>query len=632
MHSLAAPRRVSIAWKLTGFFFVFGVLLSYAAFLSFGRITTTIALRVGTSIAATAFSGVFTDRGANSVASLAGSPNERLAALERSLPFLTSHEAFSGIRLYGRAPNGRWLRFSQGFDGFIARSPATTDETASIDSLRRRVVAIRPGVDPLALRDVPAFLSLPSGADGTEWALGADVDATGIKDFVFDNGGETLLFGVLLAVLSLVLGRLFAGRFTRPLIRLAAAADEYGRGRGPAAFGDSRRDEIGLLARTLSGMAGEIERRRAETESRLATMEAMNRIDKAVLATSSRSELLTRVAEIVDGTLRSDAVAIALRDEGRGGWSIGALSLALEADPLRSTYKPFVSDDILEPGLRERFLEYCEMPIRDAGRVVFSLAYDAMSSEAGLLASAPLFVDGEYLGALIVIVGRGGPLSDDERRTVTMLADQTAVALRSIQEHEAREDNFMGVIRSLSRAIDAKSRWTAGHSDRVSESAVALGAAIGLSSDELETLRISATLHDVGKIGVGEAILDKPGKLSAEEYGQIKRHPEIGASMLEGIRAFEPVAPAVLYHHERWDGTGYPAGLSGEAIPLAARIIAVADVWDAIRDDRPYRKGFPLAGAIAFMEEQSGRMFDPRLVDAFLGIADPRPGRAVAPH
>ena len=93
--------------------------------------------------------------------------------------------------------------------------------------------------------------------------------------------------------------------------------------------------------------------------------------------------------------------------------------------------------------------------------------------------------------------------------------------------------------------------------------------------------------------------------------------------MLDGIRAFEPVAPAVLHHHERWDGAGYPAGLSGEAIPLAARIIAVADVWDAIRDDRPYRKGFPLADAIAFMGEQSGRMFDPRLVDAFLGIVAP---------
>lgn len=620
MHPTAAPRRVSIAWKLTGFFFVFGVLLSYAAFLSFGRITTTIALRVGTSMASTAFSGVFTDRSANSVASLAGSPNERLVALERSLPFLTSHEAFSGLRLYGRAPNGRWMKFSQGFDGFIDREPVGPDEAASIDSLRRRVVAIRPGVDPLALRAVPAFLSLPGGADGTEWALGADVDATGIKDFVFDNGRETVLFGFLLAALSLVLGRIFAGRFTRPLIRLADAADEYGRGVGPPSFDDPRRDEIGLLGRTLAGMAGEIERKRAETESRLATMEAMNRIDKAVLATSSRSELLTRVAAIVDGTMKSDAVAIALRDDDRGGWEIGALSLAGEADRVSSAYKPFVPDGILEPGLRERFLEYCEMPIRDAGRVVSSLAYDAMSSEGGRMAAAPLLVDGSYLGTLIAIVGREGPLSEDERRTFTMLADQTAVALRSILEHEAREDNFMGVIRSLSRAIDAKSRWTAGHSDRVSESAVELGAAIGLSSDELGTLRISATLHDVGKIGVGEAILDKPGKLSAEEYRQIKRHPELGASMLEGIRSFEPVAPAVLHHHERWDGTGYPAGLKGDSIPLTARIIAIADVWDAIRDDRPYRKGFPPADAVRFMEEQAGAMFDPRLVEAFLGI------------
>jgi HD-GYP domain-containing protein (c-di-GMP phosphodiesterase class II) len=599
MHSPIALRRVSIAWKLTGFFFLFGVLLSYAAFLSFGRITTTIALRVGTSIAANAFSGIFTDRGESCVANLAGSPNERLVALEQRMPFLTSHEAFTGLSLYGRAPNGRWIRFFKGFDGFIDKALALPAEADALDTLSRRLVAIRLGMVHFVPRAVPAFLSLPPGADGTEWALGADVDATGIKDFIFDNGGETALFGFLLAALSLVLGRLFARRFTRPLIRLAGAADEYGRGVGPALFDGARRDEIGQLGRTLSGMAEEIERRRAETEARMATMEAMNRIDKAVLSTSSRSELLTRVAAIIDGTMKSDAVSIALRDDDRGGWSIGALSLADDKNPIQSAYQPFVPDGMLEPGLGERFSGYCEMPIRDTGRVIYSLAYDALSSEEGLLAASPLRADGRYLGALIVIVGREGSLSADERRTFTMLADQAAVALRSILEREAREDNFMGVIRSLSRAIDAKSRWTAGHSERVSE---------------------SAALHDVGKIGVGEAILDKPGKLTPEEYEHIKLHPEVGASMLEGIRSFEPVVPAVLHHHERWDGSGYPSGLVGEGIPLAARIIAVADVWDAIRDDRPYRKGYSLADAVTFMEEQSGRMFDPRLVEAFLAI------------
>jgi HD-GYP domain-containing protein (c-di-GMP phosphodiesterase class II) len=199
-----------------------------------------------------------------------------------------------------------------------------------------------------------------------------------------------------------------------------------------------------------------------------------------------------------------------------------------------------------------------------------------------------------------------------------MLADQTAVALRSILEHEAKEENFLGILQALTHAIDAKSRWTAGHSARVAETAARLGLKLQMSESELRSLRIAAILHDAGKLGVREAVLDKPGRLEPEEYEEIKRHPSKGGEILSGIRSFTEVVPAVVHHHERWDGGGYPDGLVGEAIPLASRIITVADVWDAITDDRPYRAGFPRDEALRFMEEHAGKIFDPRLVRLFL--------------
>jgi len=608
-----------MAWKLTGFIFAFGLLLTYVAFLSFGRVSTRLALRVSSGMAASAFRESFGEGDRDCLSSIEGASEAKLFDFERGLPFLSSPDAFRSLRVYGRESNGRWFRFSWADGERAARGLATADEEEALESIRsRRVIAVS-GFDPLSVRALPAYLALPTGPDGTEWAIGADVDAAGIKDYILDNGRETLSFAVLLVVLSLALSHAFARRFTKPIVSLAGAARAYGDGAGPAAFDMRRRDEIGELAGTLSAMAGELERRKAETESRLATMEAMNRIDKAVLTTSSRSELLSSVAAIIDGILGADVAAIALREPERGGWSIGALSLASGGvAPTDIGFSPFVPDATLGAAGLERFTGYSEFPLRNAGPVLASVASDLIDSTTGVIVSVPLRVDGVLLGALIVASGEVEGLSDDERRTVTMLADQAAVALRSILERESREDNFIGIIRSLTRAIDAKSKWTSGHSERVSDGAVALASALGLQAADVASLRIAANLHDVGKIGVAEAILDKPGRLTPEEFEQIRSHPAVGAAMLEGIRSFKEIVPAVLRHHERWNGTGYPDGLAGEDIPLAARIIAVADVWDAIRDDRPYRAGMPLDEAIRFMRDGAGTMFDPRIVDVFL--------------
>lgn len=614
------PNRVSIAWKLTGFFFLFGLLLSTAAFLVYGRAATTISLRVVSDLAESAFASNFGDYDASVLSSLERGDYGRLQSLEHAMPFLKSGIGVGGIELFAKGIDGRWRAFFRDSNGTLQTAGAPAAASERLERALVHHIAFDAN-GRFGSPVVHAYLGLAIAADGTAWVLGADVDSTSIKQLVSTYGTETTMFAAILAVLSLSLGRFFARRFSQPITRLASAADDYRRGDRNARFYDARRDEIGVLGRTLATMAEEIERRRLETETRLATMEAMNRIDKAVLATASRSELLARVASIVDGSMHSTAVAIALRDEQARGWNIAALTDTVNHAGIdwsgAAERVPFVTDDLLEPGFNIKLESYYESVLTDAGAGVAVIALDVMGTGQGRMVAAPLRVDGRYLGSLISVVDRDSPLPDDEKRTFSMLADQTAVALRSIMEHETSEDNFFGVIRSLTRAVEAKSRWTAGHSERVSDMAVRLGTHIRMSTEDLRLLRISATLHDVGKIGIGEAILDKPGALTVDEYAQIKQHPSIGAAMLRDIRSFERVVPAVLHHHERWDGTGYPDRLAGESIPLAARIIALADVWDAIRDDRPYRAGFPLAEAQAFVQDQSGVMFDPALVEAF---------------
>jgi HD-GYP domain-containing protein (c-di-GMP phosphodiesterase class II) len=154
----------------------------------------------------------------------------------------------------------------------------------------------------------------------------------------------------------------------------------------------------------------------------------------------------------------------------------------------------------------------------------------------------------------------------------------------------------------------------------VTDLALKIGELLGLDQRELDALSRGGLLHDAGKIGVPVAILDKPGKLTDEEYNIVKRHPGTGARILEPITAYAEVVPIVLQHHERFDGKGYPDGLGGEAICLGARILAVADVFDALVSDRPYREGLDRKRAIELIKQETGWQFDPRVVEAFLEV------------
>lgn len=180
------------------------------------------------------------------------------------------------------------------------------------------------------------------------------------------------------------------------------------------------------------------------------------------------------------------------------------------------------------------------------------------------------------------------------------------------------ERMFVDALRTLANAIEARDGYTGGHVERVTRYAVAIGRELGIGGEALRNLWVGALLHDVGKIGVPDYILKKPGKLTAEEYEVMKRHPQIGAAIMERSSFLRGALPGVLHHQEKWDGTGYPAGLRGEAISLDGRILSVADTYDAIVSSRPYRGCRSAEAAREEIERCAGTQFDPAVVAAFV--------------
>jgi putative two-component system response regulator len=193
--------------------------------------------------------------------------------------------------------------------------------------------------------------------------------------------------------------------------------------------------------------------------------------------------------------------------------------------------------------------------------------------------------------------------------------------------HQEIQQSYLQTIQALAQALDAKDPYTAGHSRRVSRFAYLLARRMGLDREKCEDIRDGALMHDIGKIGVPERVLLKPGRMTEEEIKLIQLHPVIGAQILEPVKPLRRYIPAVKYHHERWDGKGYPDGLRGEEIPIEARITLIADTFDAITSDRPYRAAKPLELAVDQFTKFAGKQFDENCVRVFLEIlAEDPPG------
>lgn len=233
----------------------------------------------------------------------------------------------------------------------------------------------------------------------------------------------------------------------------------------------------------------------------------------------------------------------------------------------------------------------------------------------------PLKVKEKTIGVLSVSDKISGePFDSSDLDMLVTLASQISVSLYNAQLYEDLEASYLSAVRALANSIDAKDAYTRGHSERVARYSMEIGRVMGLSSDEIKNLHIGALLHDIGKIGIAEAIINKSSRLTDEEYREIMTHPSRGASIIEPAKFLREKVPLIKYHHERFDGKGYPEGLKGEEIPLMARIVCCADSYDAMTSKRAYRDTMPLEEARKELIRCSGSQFDPKVVNAFLEV------------
>ena len=234
--------------------------------------------------------------------------------------------------------------------------------------------------------------------------------------------------------------------------------------------------------------------------------------------------------------------------------------------------------------------------------------------------AVPLEKDGDIVGILMVSNRKrpGHVFTKDDERLLRALSNHIAIALLNAKLYQELKNLFISTVKALVKAIDAKDRYTSGHSERVMKYSIAIGRELKLDEETIENLGLSSLLHDVGKIGVKESILSKPARLLGYERSQINRHPAIGGGIVEIIDNSERIVKGILEHHERFDGKGYPKGLKGGAISLTGRIIAVADVFDALTASRPYQGGYSKSEALLEITKESSSQFDPKIVKAFL--------------
>jgi response regulator RpfG family c-di-GMP phosphodiesterase len=239
----------------------------------------------------------------------------------------------------------------------------------------------------------------------------------------------------------------------------------------------------------------------------------------------------------------------------------------------------------------------------------------------GAVLYLPMMTNGALVGILRVKkAGIDQHFGDTELEMLSIQASQAAIAIHNSTLIRDLENGYLDALAALANALEARDVETRGHTERLSTNSVLIAKQLVLATDEIESARVGALLHDIGKIGIPDNILRKPGKLTAEEFALIKQHPLIGDRILAPIPQLQRARGVVLGHHERFDGSGYPYGLAGDDIPIAARIVAVADTFDAVTETRPYHAGESVVQALEVLQENKGKLFDPKVVDAFFEV------------
>lgn len=344
-------------------------------------------------------------------------------------------------------------------------------------------------------------------------------------------------------------------------------------------------------------------------------LKTINEIDQAILQSLDRRGIVDGVFKHLPNLLRASSFGVAMFDNSL---TVAELTFTTNRSN-RESDRQILITDLSSSDLQDLHWNPHVLATKEGDRTpdfLLPLSEHGMSSFLIL----PIFLEAKPFAALVCAQDAPAKLAEDDIGYARQVADQLAVAFSNVQLIEALGQFHWGTLTALARAIDAKSAWTAGHSERVTAMAIRIARHIGLDAKELQTMQRGGLLHDIGKIGTPQTILDKPGKLDSDEMQIMRDHVRVGLRILEPIPAFKEALPIVAQHHEWFNGKGYPEGLAGEAISLHARIFAVADFYDALTSDRPYRKGLPKAKVVDMLREGSGIQFDPRVVEAYLQI------------
>lgn len=354
-----------------------------------------------------------------------------------------------------------------------------------------------------------------------------------------------------------------------------------------------------------------------ELANRVEVINTMYEIGRSILSNLTSADILNTVTRMAGKLLPCDVAAIMLVDQGKQGFNRVASSGPL-AGSLGSffLFRDTSVTEVIKTGRPQYIPNFSELDNK--------LPFEQELLENGLMSAIriPLSIGNENIGVLGFGSKRISAFTHEDLLTAERLGSQISVALANAKLISDLEESSMATIKSLTNAIDAKSRWTAGHSEGVTKHAIAIGKWMGLHEKAINDLEVASMMHDVGKIGTYADILNKKDGLTEEEWALIKQHPVKGAEILSPIKQLKNIIASVEHHHEFFDGSGYPDGLKGNEIPLMARILSVADAVDAMSSDRPYRKGMPAEEIIKELIRCSGSQFDPEVVKAFLAVQD----------
>lgn len=381
-----------------------------------------------------------------------------------------------------------------------------------------------------------------------------------------------------------------------------------------------RPDEVARLRTTLRWTKEQLENAQNDEST-------LDQFSEKLAQAYEETNLLYRMARLLNGG--SDAassiqtMAEQLQEVLPFGW------LAIRFSTTRQNLRGLAGRTIIAgelPCTVEQFNQHCERLLEQPAKQwkkVLDPRRDALSTAVNSeVIAEPITHDNNVIGLLIAgnKSGVDPTLSSAEISFLDATADFLSVFHENLSRFSEQQEMFIGTLQALTASIDAKDPYTMGHSQRVGLLSSRMAMALGLDKHVVEQYRIGGLVHDVGKIGVPEAVLTKPGRLTDEEFAMIKLHPNIGHRILREIPQLAPALPGVLYHHERWDGRGYPDGLKGEDIPLIARVMTLADTFDAMSSNRAYRPAIARPKVLEEIAKCGGIQFDPKLAELFVSM------------